>query len=90
MTYFHRKWILIFFLSKLKFYLMIVIFFLIKILQINLLSKNEMQFIKRGNGKIDTKEYFFSNLVIQTFYSIISFLFKLSKELNDDNTETYY
>lgn len=48
-----------FFLSKLKFYLMIVIFFLIKILQINLLSKNEMQFIKRGNGKIDTKEYFF-------------------------------
>lgn len=65
---------------------MIVIFFLIKILQINLLSKNEMQFIKRGNGKIDTKEYFF----FKSFYSIISFLFKLSKELNDDNTETYY
>lgn len=55
MTIFHRKWILNFFLSKLKFYLMIVIFLLIKILQINLLLKKEMQFIKRWNGKIDTK-----------------------------------
>lgn len=47
-----------FFLSKLKFYLMIVIFFLIKILQINLLSKN-----KKGEWQNRYKRIFFFQIL---------------------------